>query len=962
MKTISTTTIDITTVQAPGMDLVLAKTLGCVVLKGTYVDNIAESSPSPSPQKPNTPYHVTVFTKAEIQEMDDKQKTKIEQLLRKPSNLQLPIDLGVGIHGSVAFNVLFWPEGNRIRDLLGLSRKDFHITLSLKDNHNIEKGIRAITRYKTLTTEQTEQIISTCYSIATDSTARRDYAMEIVHFISRFHVSSLTDKSFDEAWRLLFKVSGKANSSTLASEYLKLNPSSIAALLRVAHHCEMPRQAKQAMLMFAQAASLLPATSEKLQSQCVEALVKCSEHTEFGPLFLDHEAKDWIDNRVFYSIYGEVFQDSNVRRLVQTEVSRSRAIVVDIPKLPSVASNQDVFTPLRGELYRLPRFFRWFVPFRLAVMSTPRSREDIEALVTLGITLVVTLTEEEPLPAEWFEGTPCRNIFLPVRNYQAPSNEQVDTFIQSMDDLPIEEAALVHCGGGKGRAGTFAACYLIARGFEVTSSKSVDGQEHVRIFPADAMKILRHMRPGSIETTEQETFVKNYAQYLISGEEKIAVPETVLAESQDPLVIDGELSKSPSLIVCCGIPGSGKSTFASHLATEGYTVNSQDELGSKTACLNALSNALEGGQKIIVDRCNPYVEDREQWLAHAFHPKDALCVQFDVDPELCIRRADSRANHPTIAPGRARRIVHSFVKTFVPPTKKEKFACIAKVSSSVAASDLLSRLGVSAGDLAQANELAGPVTETHQTELAAISDLPERPFIHKFPRTRHLFNIGSASRDDLILSSSDAQAFLQASDPATTIIVEEKVDGANLGISLDSSGTFKVQNRSHYVNSKSHAQFKKLDKWLDDHHEGLGAVLDSANSQPGRWILYGEWLFAKHSIHYTTLPDLFLAFDLFDTKTGTFLSQEALSERLKGTNIHQVARLGAESLDEQSLLDMVRTQKSNFYDGVIEGVYLRRQSDGKTIDRAKIVRSDFIAGDEHWNRRGLTPNILKGYH
>ncbi|KEQ61141.1 uncharacterized protein M437DRAFT_76709 [Aureobasidium melanogenum CBS 110374] len=875
------------------MDLDLIKTLGCVVLKGKYIDNIAESSLSPSPQKPNTPYHVTVFSKAEIRELDDQQQMQIEQLFEEPFNLQLPIDLGVAIHGSVAFNVLFWPEGNRIRQRFGLPSKDLHITLSRQNNHNIGKGIHAITHCKTLTTEQ--------------------------------------------AWRLLFKFSSKTESSKLAYEYLDLFPNSVAALLRAAQHCEMPRQAKHAMFMFAQAACLMSNKSETIQSQCVEALVRCSAHTEFGSFLLDHETEDWKDNRPFYSTYGDVFQNSALRRLIQTEVSRSRAIAEDaslLSKLPSVASNQDVFTPLQGELYRLPRFFRWLTPFRLAVMSTPRSREDIEALAALGIRLVVTLTEEEPLPAEWFENTPCRNLFLPVRNYQAPTNEQVDTFIRSMDDLPVEEAALVHCGGGKGRAGTFAACYLIARGFEITSSKSITGEEHIRIYPADAMKILRHMRPGSIETTEQETFIKDYAQYLISGKEKVVVQETMISESQDSLELNGELPGTPSMIVCCGIPGSGKSTFASHLVTRGYTVISQDELGSKTACLNALSNALERGQKIIVDRCNPYVEDREQWLAHAFHPKDALCVQFDVAPELCVRRADARTNHPTIAPGRAKRIVHSFVKTLVPPTKKEKFACIARVSSSVAASDLLSRLA---------------------------SDMPERPFIHKFPRTRHLFNIGSASRDDLILSSSDAQAFLQASNSSTTIAVEEKVDGANLGISLDFSGAFKVQNRSHYVNRKSHAQFKKLDKWLDDHYEGLSAVLDSEHSHPGRWILYGEWLYAKHSIHYTTLPDLFLAFDLFDTETSTFLSRDALSERLKGTNIHQVSRLEPESLDEQSLIDLVRTQKSSFYDGVIEGVYLRRQKDGKTIDRAKIVRSDFIAGDEHWNRRGVVPNTFIAY-
>ena len=353
---------------------------------------------------------------------------------------------------------------------------------------------------------------------------------------------------------------------------------------------------------------------------------------------------------------------------------------------------------------------------------------------------------------------------------------------------------------------------------------------------------------------------------------------------------------------------------------------------------------------------------QEQWLAHAFHPNNALCVWFDVNPEICVRRADARTNHPTIAAGRAKRIVHSFVKTFVPPTSKEKFACIARVSSNIAASDLLSKLGVSAKVMVQADTIDKADNEVDdKSSLTTTSDLPERPFIHKFPRTRHLFNIGSASRDDLILSSSDAKAFLQSTDPSTTVVVEEKVDGANLGISLDSCGALQVQNRSHYVNSKSHAQFKKLDKWLEDHYEDLSTVLDAKSGQPGRWILYGEWLFAKHSIHYSNLPDLFLAFDLLDTKTGSFLSREALSERLRCTKLHQVKDIEVEKPDEQSLLDIVRTRQSIYYEGVVEGVYLRRQKDGKTIDRAKIVRSDFIAGDEHWNRRGVTPNIVMTY-
>ncbi|THZ20209.1 hypothetical protein D6C91_04832 [Aureobasidium pullulans] len=875
------------------MHLELVKTLGCVVLRGDHVDNIARTSPPPTTSGPRYPYHVTILTKAESQQLNNSVDTPhqiskiVERLLSTPQLLEDPIDLGVAIHGSTGFNVLFWPQGNNIRHQLGLSNKQFHITLTSDDKHDIDKGVNSITRCKTLDSDHIDLIVRSCATLAKKAEHQQSM-LEVLRFIARFHTSCLSEISFDTVWRLLSKLSGKSESSVLACEYLDTHPGNVSALLRAAQCCHLPLEAKRAMCLYAQAADLLlPDGREAIVSQCVAALVSCSEHTEFGLFFLDGEVEDWKHNRLLYSACQKAFQNPQLRRLVQQLIttSRDQDIVTLIPILLSLASNQDMFTPLAGELYRLPRFFRWLLPFRLAVMSTPRCKEDITALVTQNITLVVTLTEEEPLSAEWFADTSCRNILMPVRNYKAPTVEQIDEFIECVDSLPIEEAALVHCGGGKGRAGTFAACYLMARGFGATGT-SHDSEQAVRIFPGDAIKLLRHLRPGSIETAEQEKFVRDYAQYLISGRQAVPAPATspAIQESQAPLELEGKLPKAPSIIVCCGVPGSGKSTFASHLTILGYTVISQDELGSRTACLNALSNAMNSGRKILIDRCNPYVEDREQ---------------------LGVPKGD--INHAATGPAEA-----------------------------------------------SANESSSAKT-TGTTTTA--STPAERPFIHKFPRTRHLYNAGSATRDDLILTSSDAVAFLDSSDPSITLTIEEKVDGANLGISLDSSVNFKVQNRSHYVNSKSHAQFKKLDRWLEDHYEGLITVLQV--DEPGKWILYGEWLFAKHSIHYTSLPDMFLAFDLFDTEQGTFLSREALSTRLSGTNIHQVNDLELpETLNEQSLLDIVRSRQSIYYDGIVEGVYLRRQKDGKTIDRAKIVRSDFIAGDEHWNRRGITPNVV----
>jgi atypical dual specificity phosphatase len=73
-----------------------------------------------------------------------------------------------------------------------------------------------------------------------------------------------------------------------------------------------------------------------------------------------------------------------------------------------------------------------------------------------------------------------------------------------------------------------------------------------------------------------------------------------------------------------------------------------------------------------------------------------------------------------------------------------------------------------------------------------------------------------------------------ACSAGSTIVIEEKVDGANMGFRLLSNGSIAVQNRSHFVTSKCGEQFKRLDLWLEAHGAQLHALLQSP-----RWVLYG---------------------------------------------------------------------------------------------------------------------------
>lgn len=178
----------------------------------------------------------------------------------------------------------------------------------------------------------------------------------------------------------------------------------------------------------------------------------------------------------------------------------------------------------------------------------------------------------------------------------------------------------------------------------------------------------------------------------------------------------------------------------------------------------------------------------------------------------------------------------------------------------------------------------------------------EREELFKFPRTRHLFDAGGSgvTRDDLLFDAGEEALFYSATPGGRgrrrqggggqtvpqLVCIEEKMDGANLGISIGENMQLKVQNRSHFVNSKSHSQFSTLDSWVETNSAVLYELLESQNL-----ILFGEWLYAKHSIHYTRLPGYFMAFDLYDKSVGKFLSWRERNRRLEGTGIPVVRKI-----------------------------------------------------------------------
>lgn len=185
------------------------------------------------------------------------------------------------------------------------------------------------------------------------------------------------------------------------------------------------------------------------------------------------------------------------------------------------------------------------------------------------------------------------------------------------------------------------------------------------------------------------------------------------------------------------------------------------------------------------------------------------------------------------------------------------------------------------------------------------------------------------------------------------VVIEEKVDGANLGISITADYQIRFQNRSHYVSSATATQFKPLDNWVSQ-HPGIWQVLTSPDI-----ILFGEWLYAKHSIEYAHLSDYFLAFDIYIPSKGKFLSRRARDELLADSGIASVPILAEGTFTKEELLGMLN-RPSLFYDGPVEGAYIRIESDDFEEERGKIVRADFMQQiDTHWSTKTLVQNKVR---
>ncbi len=248
----------------------------------------------------------------------------------------------------------------------------------------------------------------------------------------------------------------------------------------------------------------------------------------------------------------------------------------------------------------------------------------------------------------------------------------------------------------------------------------------------------------------------------------------------------------------------------------------------------------------------------------------------------------------------------------------------------------------------------------------------------KYPRTHHLAGSRLQPGDENLSQVPFSEI------AGRHLVIEEKIDGANSAVSFGENGELLLQSRGHYLSGGGRERhFDLMKQWAGVHRDEFYRVLGH------RYIMYGEWMYAKHSVYYDALPAYFMEFDILDRETGRFLdtpSRRKLTSKMPVSSVPVLAEgsfqnaeeilsfLGPSNYIKPDHMERLREyclehgQDAESRCGetdpsiMMEGLYLKVEEDGCVRERLKYVRASFLqsilSSGTHWLDRPIIPNGL----
>lgn len=233
----------------------------------------------------------------------------------------------------------------------------------------------------------------------------------------------------------------------------------------------------------------------------------------------------------------------------------------------------------------------------------------------------------------------------------------------------------------------------------------------------------------------------------------------------------------------------------------------------------------------------------------------------------------------------------------------------------------------------------------------------------KYPSTRHLPFSHEREADDT--AHREVDAFLDIPLVATI-----KMDGGNCMLVQDPDDPIRARNGRHA--DKEHFDMAKQWYWENNLYSDIPEYLQ----------IFGEWLYAKHSIHYgcdcdeecedvgPALRDYFQVFGVYDTRYNLWLGWHETQQVAQeiGLTMTPKATPPAFSIGEfdnrQEFWDYAWGLSQNVVNQGHEGIVIRSALPfhyGQIEERlGKYVRPGHVKeGETHWSKRPLVQNRLQ---
>lgn len=211
-----------------------------------------------------------------------------------------------------------------------------------------------------------------------------------------------------------------------------------------------------------------------------------------------------------------------------------------------------------------------------------------------------------------------------------------------------------------------------------------------------------------------------------------------------------------------------------------------------------------------------------------------------------------------------------------------------------------------------------------------------KPFGYKnYGSIPHLSGSRLGERDYVANPGHERIATMRRRDRFDEIIVQEKLDGSNVGVGMIDGVLYPLVRAGYPASTSPHRQHWEFSNWVFLNEERFRAVLQDGER------LAGEWLMQAHGTRYELAHEPFVAFDLMTAETR--IPYDELVERINGTFVLPFLLHRGDSISTQEVLSLLGMHGHHGALDNVEGAVWRVERDvpvGNQQVRRRVV--DFL--------------------